>query len=277
MIDGLRGLIIGILANSRGIRVLPALHCYRRQRGMVFHPYSEFLYQIGGRNRLRLIGDEWVMEPGDAVLIPAGVPHAEKVLPGGGEFCHQAAMFDERRLSQHLGRGRVGEPPDIDGSTVIADDYRRQPPVYRMVAELVALGEAAERQHGLQVALCGALIDQLERRPETPLDRHPLVHAARLLISSRIGDAGLSAQSLAAQLGCHPDYLSQRFREHCGHGVAMAISRERIELAKELLAQGRLGIAEIAWACGFTRPAHFTARFKQLVGQTPSAWRREQG
>jgi AraC-like DNA-binding protein len=34
-----------------------------------------------------------------------------------------------------------------------------------------------------------------------------------------------------------------------------------------------LGIAEIAWNCGFSEPSHFARRFRERFGATPSAYR----
>ena len=45
--------------------------------------------------------------------------------------------------------------------------------------------------------------------------------------------------------------------------------------AKQLLLEGRLGLAEIALDVGFCDQAHFTRTFARTVGTSPGAWRRE--
>jgi AraC family transcriptional regulator, positive regulator of tynA and feaB len=50
----------------------------------------------------------------------------------------------------------------------------------------------------------------------------------------------------------------------------------RLERARRLLRDKRfdgLGIAEIAWNCGFSEPSHFTRRFRERFGSPPSAYR----
>jgi len=50
----------------------------------------------------------------------------------------------------------------------------------------------------------------------------------------------------------------------------------RLRRAQRLLCDKRfdgLGIAEIAWNCGFSEPSHFTRRFRDRFGSTPSAYR----
>jgi AraC-like DNA-binding protein len=45
--------------------------------------------------------------------------------------------------------------------------------------------------------------------------------------------------------------------------------------AKELMMRG-VPLADVADRCGFSNQSHFTARFKQLTGETPARWRRLQ-
>jgi AraC family transcriptional regulator len=50
---------------------------------------------------------------------------------------------------------------------------------------------------------------------------------------------------------------------------------QRIDHAKTLLATTTLSVAEVSAATGFSTPSHFTMTFKQRVGVTPSAYRRD--
>ena len=46
-----------------------------------------------------------------------------------------------------------------------------------------------------------------------------------------------------------------------------------MERAKALLRESGLSITELALELGFSSPAHFSSRFRQLTGLTPSDWR----
>jgi AraC family transcriptional regulator len=63
-----------------------------------------------------------------------------------------------------------------------------------------------------------------------------------------------------------------------GNTVGMAPYRwflsERISLAKTLLSQSQLSLAEIALECGFGDQSHFTNTFVRHVGIAPGRWRR---
>jgi AraC family transcriptional regulator len=45
------------------------------------------------------------------------------------------------------------------------------------------------------------------------------------------------------------------------------------ECKKQLLARQK-DLAKIASDCGFAHQSHFTSRFKQITGLTPTRWRR---
>jgi len=53
------------------------------------------------------------------------------------------------------------------------------------------------------------------------------------------------------------------------------ITRERIQLATELLARPGHNISEIGWACGFTSPSYFIRVFRAHTGLTPKVWRQK--
>lgn len=67
--------------------------------------------------------------------------------------------------------------------------------------------------------------------------------------------------------------LEMRFRRLLGHTILDEIHRCRIAHAQSMLRNTETAIAEVATACGFSDPPHFTVVFRKVVGMTPSAWR----
>ncbi len=84
-----------------------------------------------------------------------------------------------------------------------------------------------------------------------------------------------SNKSLAREAGVHPVHLSRAFRKHCGKSVGRFIKEKRIHHAMLLIEQGRMTLAEIASASGFSDQSHLSRGFKELVGITPGAFRRD--
>jgi LacI family transcriptional regulator len=69
--------------------------------------------------------------------------------------------------------------------------------------------------------------------------------------------------------------LERRFKRTIGRSPAAELRRQRIEIAKQLLANTDHSMAEIAGRAGFQYPQHMAVAFRQLTGQTPSAYREQ--
>jgi AraC-like DNA-binding protein len=55
------------------------------------------------------------------------------------------------------------------------------------------------------------------------------------------------------------------------------VMNHRLERAAQLLRGDDGGVAEVAYAVGFRTVSHFTRRFRDHYGVTPSAWKRGDG
>lgn len=82
---------------------------------------------------------------------------------------------------------------------------------------------------------------------------------------------GLTA--IARLTGAIPDSFRKRFRALSGETVSAYRTKSLIDRAKNLLEQRRLRDSEIADALGFHDAAHFSKRFKQIVGMALGAFR----
>ena len=68
-------------------------------------------------------------------------------------------------------------------------------------------------------------------------------------------------------------HFSRRFRASYGEAPYAYLMTRRIERAKALLRHGDLSVTEVCRAVGCTSLGSFSARFTQLVGETPTAYR----
>lgn len=82
----------------------------------------------------------------------------------------------------------------------------------------------------------------------------------------------LTLATLAAIACMSPSYFSSLFKQSTGLSPHQYVIRCRIERAQQLLKQGKLSIAEIAYSLGFTHQSHFSHHFKRLVGSSPKAF-----
>ncbi|HYJ30592.1 MAG TPA: AraC family transcriptional regulator ligand-binding domain-containing protein [Allosphingosinicella sp.] len=105
--------------------------------------------------------------------------------------------------------------------------------------------------------------------------RAPLVETVRAAVRDgleRGAAPGLAEAAAAAGLG--PRTLQRRLRD-LGMRWTMLVDGVRIELARELLADPRLGISQIAFEAGFSQASAFHRAFRRIAGTTPRRYRLE--
>jgi AraC-like DNA-binding protein len=68
-------------------------------------------------------------------------------------------------------------------------------------------------------------------------------------------------------------HFSRQFRAAYGETPYAYLMTRRVERAKALLRRGDLSVTEVCLAVGSTSLGSFSARFTELVGETPTAYR----
>ena len=83
----------------------------------------------------------------------------------------------------------------------------------------------------------------------------------------------LDVSALARTALMSPAHFSRRFREAYAETPYSYLMTRRIERAKALLRRGDLSVTDVCFAVGWTSLGSFSARFTELVGETPSMYR----
>jgi AraC-like DNA-binding protein len=83
----------------------------------------------------------------------------------------------------------------------------------------------------------------------------------------------LDVPALARAAFMSPAHFSRQFRAAYGETPYSYLMTRRIERAKALLRRGDLSVTDVCMAVGCTSLGSFSARFTELVGETPSAYR----
>ncbi len=83
----------------------------------------------------------------------------------------------------------------------------------------------------------------------------------------------LDITALARVALMSPGHFSRSFRATFGETPYGYLMTRRIERAKALLRRGDLTVTEVCVAVGCTSLGSFSARFHELVGESPSAYR----
>jgi AraC-like DNA-binding protein len=86
-------------------------------------------------------------------------------------------------------------------------------------------------------------------------------------------DQPLDVPAMARAAYMSQAHFSRQFREAFGETPYSYLMTRRIERAKNLLRRGDLSVTDVCMAVGCTSLGSFSARFTELVGETPSAYR----
>jgi AraC family transcriptional regulator len=97
--------------------------------------------------------------------------------------------------------------------------------------------------------------------------------AIELLNENLAGRIRLS--DLAHECGLSISHFARSFKASFGMPAHRWLVHRRVERSKELMAQTRESLAEIADEAGFADQATFTRAFHQIVGVSPGRWRRD--
>lgn len=90
------------------------------------------------------------------------------------------------------------------------------------------------------------------------------------------GGKRLSTVQMADAVSLSTSWFSLVFRNTTGMTPHQWQLNKRVEQARELLSGSDLSVADIADRLGFSDQAHLTRTFRQIVGETPASWRRNQ-
>ena len=114
-------------------------------------------------------------------------------------------------------------------------------------------GRPADVQHLRELVLLRRVRDRMDREYAQPLD----------------------VEALARGVHMSAGHLSRAFRLAFGESPYAYLMTRRIERAMALLRRGDLSVTEVCFAVGCASLGTFSTRFTELVGMSPSAYRRQ--
>ena len=86
----------------------------------------------------------------------------------------------------------------------------------------------------------------------------------------------LNVDALARDAHMSPGHFSRQFRLAYGESPYSYLMTRRIERAMALLRRGDLSVTDVCFAVGCASLGTFSTRFTELVGVSPSAYRRQE-
>ena len=99
-----------------------------------------------------------------------------------------------------------------------------------------------------------------------------LMQKVMQIIKEKISHRDLNVEMLADAIGISRVHLHRKIKEITGLSARDYLKNIRMKQASLLLTDRRLTISEIAYAVGYSNPAHFSASFKAFYGVSPSEY-----
>lgn len=224
----------------------------------------ELIFVRSGRLGIAEGDRDYMLEAGEALWMRPGVRHRGTIPHEPGLSFYWTHFYLPKRSSRK-------SSSSIDQYTRPARPERVAEWFHRLL-EALESGRPETEESALILLLLGRELARA-RASEYPDAGEVLAARAEQFIATRF-PGGIHAGDVAAELGCHPDYLGRVFRRAHGCTVTEAIHRRQLQEARWRLRDGGHSIEEIALACGFREPRYFRKLFTAAQGVSPREYRK---
>ncbi|MDX3972504.1 AraC family transcriptional regulator [Shinella sp.] len=186
--------------------------------------------------------------------------------------CFDPTMMEEELQAEFNGR-------ELDPKIYFHDDELAG--TMRKLGRLMADGtRPSAKIYAETVGLTAALemfrlgtFDALKLTPSGGLTRAQATLITEYIDENLSHDIGL--EDLASVVSLSRFHFARAFKATFGDPPYRYLNHKRVERAKRMLAETRLTIEEVSVACGFNGASQFGRSFRDFVGKSPLAFRRQ--
>lgn len=239
----------------------------------------EIVYCRHGTSEYRSCGKTYRMRPGLVFVSRPDEPHRISSVPNGfmtsyllfkipgkgktSGFCDRELGFIEKRLRTL--------PRLFDGGHRVGAAFTA---LIRLVnGKFDDETERRLRILNASISLMLSIIDAAE----TPITEERSERILMLADEMRSHpEKSYLIEELSAKIGFSPSSLLKGFKFSTGYSPHAFLIKCRMDRAKEMLADGRMKVTEIAARLGFPSSQHFAAQFRNSTGCSPRQWSKQQ-
>ncbi|MPY18945.1 helix-turn-helix transcriptional regulator [Paenibacillus glucanolyticus] len=208
-------------------------------------------------------GDKLIMEKGELLLIPAGVPYYGKSIP---TVTHTQIMV---QWTEALSTGlSVLER---------AEALKHKPGCYELIHErLKVIHQQWHERPSYYVILIEALLTEvliyisreLDRGAITP-EKHLHVERMKSYIERHYREK-ITKEELGDAIAKTPNYAAVLFKSVTGQTISQYVHAQRMKRAAYLLTESQLTVQEIAEFLGYQDLSYFYRIYRRVTGSAPS-------
>ena len=222
------------------------------------HEFYELVYYRKGRGISRIGNTVWEFGDNNFILIPPNVPHDERTFVSCEVSC-------------------VGFQLDEKYSVNMYEDAQGN--VSRIVESIME--ETVKQNLGYKEMLSIRLNELLLTMKRLEQKQHQWMRGVGKSFEYVINYIGenyhvkIRLRDFAEQLNFSYDYFQHKFKEEVGISPQRFLVEKRMEAARRMLMNENINCTEIAYRCGFSNSAQFSAVFKREEGMNPQQYRKE--
>ncbi|MCA0756565.1 AraC family transcriptional regulator [Paenibacillus sp. N4] len=205
-----------------------------------------------------------ILEKGDLLLIPGGVPYYGKSIP---TVLHTKYVVNFRRTDAEVALPvlRLTEPVNrrlgcyevvLERLRSVLRGWNEKPPYYELMSQAL-LTEAL------------IMLNQELDRGAIPSEKHRRVESMKQYISTHYRGR-VTKEELGDVIKTTPNYAATLFKTVTNQTISEYVHNQRIKTAVYMLTESQLTIGEIADYLGYNDVSYFHRIFKRSTGKSPS-------
>lgn len=228
------------------------------------HRCYEMVLMLDGEMKMQIDKDEYVLHPGDLILVRPYRAHSYATEPGRGGTSLLCVFSDD------LIAAVSGALSKYNLRSVLLHDI---PPLYReLFIQMQGKSDLASVK-GFLYTLCSLFCHEIDYTREDAFSgNNQLLRDIFIFIENHV-DQACTLHELARELRYNESYLSRMFLKSVGISYSEYVRNIKMEHACYLLRNTDENVFNIATKCGYTSHSSFNRSFKQLMGITPQEYR----
>ncbi len=244
-------------------------YCQVYRNANVVYPFHlhrcyEIILMTEGAMKVCIEKNEYTISAGDMILVKSNLAHSFNTI---GTSCCLMGIFSPELIS--------AISDSLIKYRMVSPIIHNVPQLYHDLFESICEKRDFGMTKGVLYCLCSLFHRQLDFSQEDPdvYSKH-LLRKALHYVESNVQNA-CTLQELADNLGYTTSYLSRYFYTNVGIAFSEYVKNVKISYACYLLRGTQSSILQIMAQCGYVSSTTFHRNFRQVVGYSPTEYRRK--